>query len=178
MYMLRVDQTVPKALPGILKYLGPLRSEFWVGKQTGQHFVNTQDGNIAVSIGRTLDKQPMVNGIKFNFKPTANFEFGVGVTGMFGGPDFPITLGAIKHDLFSSHNAQGRGQDPGDRRSTADFSYRLPCMRNWLTLYDDSFVEDEISPVGYPRRAAHNARTLLEPCASSSAPGYAGGRRL
>jgi hypothetical protein len=161
MYMLRVDQTVPKALPGILKYLGPLRSEFWVGKQTGQHFINTQDGNIAVSIGRSLDKQPMINGIKFNFKPTANFEFGVGRTGMFGGPDFPITLGAVKHDLFSSHNAQGRGQDPGDRRSTADFSYRLPGMRNWLTLYDDSFVEDEISPVGYPRRAAHNAGLYL-----------------
>jgi hypothetical protein len=161
MYMLRVDQTVPKALPGIFRYLGPLRSEFWVAKQTGQHFVNTQDGNIAVSIGRSLDKQPMINGIKFNFKPTANFEFGVGRTGMFGGPDFPITLGAVKHDLFSSHNAQGRGQDPGDRRSTADFSYRLPGMRNWLTLYDDSFVEDEISPVGYPRRAAHNAGLYL-----------------
>jgi hypothetical protein len=161
LYMLRVDQTTPATLPSIFKYLGPARSAFWVGKQTGEHFVNTQDGNIAVSIGRTLSRQPMVEGFKFNFKPSANFEFGVGVTGMFGGPDFPITLGSIKHDVFSSHNAQGRGQDPGDRRSTADFSYRLPYLRNWLTLYDDSFVEDEISPVGYPRRAAHNGGLYL-----------------
>src|SRR6266851_788292 len=160
-YMLRVDQTTPSTLPGFLRFFGPVRSQFWVGKQTGEHFVNTQDGNIAVSIGRSLSRQPMVNGIKFNFKPTPNFEFGVGRTAMFGGPDFPINLHTIKLDLFSSHNAQGRGNDPGDRRSTADFSYRLPGMRNWLTLYDDSFVEDEISPVGYPRRAAHNAGLYL-----------------
>ena len=161
MYMLRVDQTVPKLLPSFFKYLGPQRTEYWVSKQTGHHFVNTQDGNIAVSIGRSLPKQPMINGIKFNFKPTPNFEFGVGRTAIFGGPDFPITLHTVKLSLFSSHNAQGRGEDPGDRRSTADFTYRLPGLRNWLTLYDDSFVEDEISPVGYPRRAAHNAGLYL-----------------
>lgn len=156
MYMLRVDQTTPRQLPSILKYLGPYRIEFWVGKMTGHHFVQTQSAEgTAVSIGRSLDKQPMVNGTKINFKPTPNFEFGVGRTGMFGGPDFPITLGSMKHALFSTTNAQGRGLDPGDRRSTFDFKYRLPGMRSWLTLYEDSFVEDEISPIGYPRRAAH-----------------------
>jgi hypothetical protein len=34
-------------------------------------------------------------------------------------------------------------------------------LRKWLTLYDDSFVEDEISPIGYPRRAAHNPGIYL-----------------
>lgn len=160
-YMLRVDQTTPRQLPGFLKYLGPYRIEFWVGKMTGHHFVQTQGAGLAESLGRSLDKQPMVNGSKLNFKPTPNFEFGVGRTGMFGGPDFPITLGSVRHALFSTTNAVGRGQDPGDRRSTFDFSYRLPGMRNWLTLYEDSFVEDEISPIGYPRRAAHNPGLYL-----------------
>jgi membrane-associated phospholipid phosphatase len=162
-YMLRVDQTHPAKLPSILKFLGPLRTEWWVGKLTGHHFVNTQDpavGEVA-TIGRTLDKQPMVNGVKFNFKPTPNFEFGIGRTGMFGGPDFPITLGTVRHSLFSTTNTVGRETDPGDRRSTVDFSYRLPGFRNLLTLYDDSFVEDEISPIGYPRRAAHNPGIYL-----------------
>jgi len=162
-YMLRVDQTHPAKLPSILKFLGPLRTEWWVGKMTGHHFVNTQDpafGEVA-TIGRTLSKQPMVNGVKFNFKPTPNFEFGVGRTGIFGGPDFPITLGTVKHSLFSTTNTIGRGNDPGDRRSTVDFTYRLPGFRNLLTLYDDSFVEDEISPIGYPRRAAHNPGIYL-----------------
>jgi capsule assembly protein Wzi/PAP2 superfamily protein len=163
MYMLRVDQTHPAKLPSILKFLGPLRTEWWVGKMTGHHWVNTQDPTIGVAetLGRTLSKQPMVNGVKFNFKPTANFEFGIGRTGMFGGPDFPITLGSVRHSLFSTTNTVGRGSDPGDRRSTVDFSYRLPGFRNLLTLYDDSFVEDEISPIGYPRRAAHNPGIYL-----------------
>ena len=160
-YMLRVDQTHPKRMPGILKFLGPMRSEFWVGKLTGHHWAGTQDPafgggtGIVSSIGRSLDKQPMVHGLKINFKLTPNFEFGVGRTGLFGGPDFPITPGSVRRALFSTANAAGRGQDPGDRRSTFDFSYRLPGFRNLLTLYDDSFVEDEISPIAYPRRSAH-----------------------
>jgi Capsule assembly protein Wzi/PAP2 superfamily len=166
-YMLRVDQTHPAKLPSILKLLGPMRTEWWVGKMTGHHWINTQNPaigggtGIVSSIGRTLSKQPMVNGVKFNFKPTPNFEFGIGRTGVFGGPDFPITLGSVRHALFSTTNSVGRGHDPGDRRSTVDFSYRLPGFRNLLTLYDDSFVEDEISPIGYPRRAAHNPGIYL-----------------
>jgi hypothetical protein len=165
-YMLRLDQTHPQKLPSFLGWLGPMRTEFWVGKMTGQHWVNVQDASIGVdgvvsSIGRTLPKQPMVNGFKANFKLTRNFEFGVGRTGMFGGTDFPITLGTVKHSLFSTTNAAGRDQDPGDRRSTFDFRYRIPGFRNLLTLYEDSFVEDEISPIGYPRRAAHNPGLYL-----------------
>jgi hypothetical protein len=165
-YMLRVDQTHPQKLPGFLGWLGPMRTEFWVGKMTGQHWVNVQDSTIGAngtvsSIGRTLPKQPMVNGFKVNFKLTRNFEFGVGRTGMFGGTDFPITLGTVKHSLFSTTNATGRDSDPGDRRSTFDFRYRIPGFRKLLTLYADSFVEDEISPIGYPRRAAQNPGLYL-----------------
>ena len=162
--MLRVDQTHPQKLPWFLGHLGVFRTEFWVGKLTGDHWVNPQDPAVpgeVFSIGRTLAKQPMVNGLKVNFKPTRNFEFGVGRTGMFGGPDFPITLGTVKHSLFSTTNAVGRDNDPGDRRSTFDFKYRLPGFRKLLTLYDDSFVEDEISPIGYPRRSAHNPGLYL-----------------
>lgn len=162
MYMFRVDQSTPYQLPSFLKYLGPVRTEFWVGEMSGHHFVATQSSEGTVfTLGRTLDVQPMVNGFKINFKPTPNFEFGVGRTGIFGGPDFPITLGSLKHSLFSTTNAVGRGLDPGDRRSTFDWNYRLPGLRNWLTLYEDSFVEDEISPIGYPRRAAHNPGLYL-----------------
>jgi hypothetical protein len=160
MYMLRVDQTTPTKLPSFLHFLGPMRSEFWIGKLTGQHYVNTQDGNIVVSQGRTLARQPMVNGIKVNFKPTPNFEFGVGKTGLWGGPGFPITVGTTRRSLFSTSNIAG-GLDPGDRRSTFDFTYRIPGLRNWLTLFEDSFVEDEVSPIGYPRRAAHNPGLYL-----------------
>ncbi len=164
MYMLRVDQTHPSKFPGILgKLLGPFRTEYWVSKVAGFHWINTQDPVIGevFSFGRTLPQQPLINGFKVNFKPTANFEFGVGRTGIFGGPDFPITASSVKHSLFSTGNSTGRGHDPGDRRSTFDFNWRLPGFRKWLTLYDDSFVEDEISPIGYPRRSAHTPGLYL-----------------
>lgn len=156
-YMFRVSQTSPRKLPGILGLLGPYRAELFVGKLTGQHYVNTQNGNIAFSLGRSLAQQPMINGQKLNFKPTPNFEFGIGKTGLWGGPDFPITLGTTKNSLFSTGNGQGRLNDPGDRRATVDFSYHIPGLRKWLVLYDDSFSEDEISPLGYPQQSAHNA---------------------
>lgn len=156
LYMFRIDQTHPKKLPWFMGFLGPYRTEFWIGKLTGQHFVGTQSAEgIVFRLGRTLDRQPMLNGLKINFEPTPNFEFGVGRTGLWGGPDFPITLHSTRLSFFSTTNAIGRGDDPGDRRSTFDFSYRIPGLRKWLTLYEDSFVEDEISPIGYPRRAAH-----------------------
>ena len=161
MYMFRLDQTQPSKLPGFLGFLGPVRSEIWVGRLTGEHYVNTQNGTIAFSLGRTLSRQPMVNGVKVNFKPTPNFEFGVGRTGLWGGPDFPITLHTTRMSFLATTNAAGPGNDPGDRRSTFDFTYRIPGLRNWLTLYEDSFVEDEISPIGYPRRAAHNPGIYL-----------------
>jgi len=50
----------------------------------------------------------------------------------------------------------GSTLDPGDRNSYFDWSYRVPGLRKWLLIYEDSFAEDEISPIGYPRRSAHN----------------------
>jgi hypothetical protein len=161
MYMFRVDQTTPTKLPGILRFLGPTRTEFWVAKMTGQHYVDTQDGKVVFTLGRSLSRQPMVNGIKVSFKPTPNFEFGVGRTGMWGGPEFPINLHTTRLSLLSTTNAAGRGNDPGDRRSSFDFTYRVPGLRNWLTVYEDSMVEDEISPIGYPQHSAHDGGIYL-----------------
>ena len=44
--------------------------------------------------------------------------------------------------------------DPGARFGAFDFSYRLPFVRNWLTLYTDGEVHDDVSPIDAPRRAA------------------------
>jgi Capsule assembly protein Wzi len=43
--------------------------------------------------------------------------------------------------------------DPGARFSQFDFTWRLPFLRNWLTLYTDSVVHDDLSPVSAPRRS-------------------------
>jgi len=42
-----------------------------------------------------------------------------------------------------------------------DLSYRLPCLRNWLSFYADGLAFDEFSPVGYPDRSAWRAGLYL-----------------
>jgi hypothetical protein len=53
--------------------------------------------------------------------------------------------------LGNSTALPGTTVDPGDRRSTAEFSYKLPHLRKWLVFYGDSLVEDEVSPIGSSR---------------------------
>lgn len=157
LYMLRIDQTSPRKLPGFLGWLGPFRSEVFFGEVTGQHYVNEQNGqSVVFSIGRSLPKQPMVHFEKLSFKPSPNFEFSVSVSTLWGGPGIPITLGEVKETLFTTTNPPPGALDPGDRRSFFDWSYRVPGLRKWLMIYQDAFSEDEISPIAYPRRSAQN----------------------
>ena len=68
-------------------------------------------------------------------------------TGIFGGPNFPVTFRRVGKALFSTGNVFGPS-DPGDRRAGFDFSYRVPGLRKWLIIYNDSLAEDEMSPIG------------------------------
>jgi hypothetical protein len=43
--------------------------------------------------------------------------------------------------------------DPGARFGSFDFSWRLPFLRKWITLYTDGEVHDDVSPIDAPRRA-------------------------
>src|SRR6185312_235154 len=45
--------------------------------------------------------------------------------------------------------------DPGARFSTFNFSWRLPFLRHHVTLYTDSIVHDDVTPMSAPRRAAY-----------------------
>ena len=70
----------------------------------------------------------------------------------------PITLHSFLKSFFSFANVTAAEKfsrnDPGARFGSFDFSYRLPYLRNWLTLYADGEVHDDISPIDAPRRAA------------------------
>jgi len=70
----------------------------------------------------------------------------------------PITLHTFLRSFFSLTAATPAvkitSADPGARFGAFDFSYRLPFVRNWLTLYSDSEVHDDVSPIDAPRRAA------------------------
>ena len=146
--MLRISRVVPFKMPSIFRWMGPVRVDAFFGQLSGHRFINTQ-------FGRPVDPQPFIHGQKISFKPTPNLEFGVSRTAIYGGPGLPLTSDGLFRSFFSAGTAFGP-HDPGDRRAGFDFSYRIPGLRKWLILYNDSLAEDEISPIGYPRRSAMN----------------------
>jgi hypothetical protein len=93
-----------------------------------------------------------------SFKLTPNFEFGMSKTTVYGGPGNPLNITTFLDSNFGKHF---HGDVLGDGRTTADFSYRVPGLRDWLTFYGETLSEDEPSPIPYMRRNASQAGLYL-----------------
>jgi hypothetical protein len=159
--MFRINRVTPLKLPSILGWLGPMRTEFFLGQFAGHELVFSPAGLVG-QFGQSLNPQPYIHGQKISFKPTRNFEFGVSRTTVYGGPGYPLTWHTFLRSLFSTGNTvAGNPDKPGDRRSGVDFTYRLPGLRDWLTFYGDGFTEDQYSPIGYADRSIWHAGLFL-----------------
>ncbi len=142
-YSFQVDRTEYLKIPLFSRLLGPIRYLFFVGSLKGHTYPN----------------DPWIHLEKISLKPTENLEFGFDRATIWGGKDHaPITIGSFFHSLFSVQNVsldeKNSRDDPGARFGDFDFSYRLPYLRKWLTLYSDSLVHDDVSPLSAPRHAA------------------------
>lgn len=142
-YSFRINRIEPLHVPGLSAITGPFRYDFLVGSLKGHRYPN----------------DPWVHVEKISFKPTANLEIGFERTAIWGGKNHvPITLHTFLRSFFSTSAPNGSvktsSADPGARFAAFDFSYRLPFARKWLTLYSDSEVHDDVSPVDAPRRAS------------------------
>jgi Capsule assembly protein Wzi/PAP2 superfamily len=156
--IIRLNRVTPWTIPWVSRFLGPLRLEMFFGQVAGQHFTGGPDFATSGSFDVEYQPQPYINGQRFSFKPTRNFEFGFSRTGIQGGPGIPLTFGVLGHSIFTASSAlPGSPQDPGDRRSGMDWSYRLPKLRDWVTFYGDAFAEDQPSPIAYWDRSAFRA---------------------
>jgi hypothetical protein len=149
-YALRVNRVVPLRIPFVSDVLGPFRYEFLFGSLKGNRYPIS----------------PWVHAQKFSFKPTRNLEFGFSRVVIFAGKDHvPLTFGSFWHSFTSFSNVsvaeKESRNDPGFRSSSFDFTWRLPFVENWLTLYTDSIVHDDVSPLAAPRRAAVNPGLYL-----------------
>jgi membrane-associated phospholipid phosphatase len=159
--MFRINRTTPLKLPSILGWLGPMRTEFFLGQLDGQMFLLSPAG-FTGNYGQTLNPQPFINGQYIGFKPTRNFEFGFFRTTIYGGPGYPLTWHTFIRSLISSENQTlGAPNKPGNRTSALSFSYRLPRLRNWLTFYGDGYTDDQFSPIAYADRSAWHAGLYL-----------------
>ncbi len=149
--MVRLNNVSPVEIPLLSQLVGPMRYEMFFGQTDGYNYLLSPRG----LGGPQLGTQPFVQGQRFTFKPTPNFEFGFSRTAVFGGTGYPLTSRYFWLDTFSLGNTpQGSSSKPGDRRSGFDLTYRVPPFRNWLSFYLDEFSEDEITPVFIPRRTA------------------------
>ncbi len=142
-YSFRIDRIEPLRIPLLSRLTGPFRYDFMVGPLQGHVVPNS----------------PWMHVEQISFRPTENLEFGFQRTVIWGGKDHvPVTLHTFLRSFFSISNVSPEekqsSQDPGARFGAFDFSYRLPFVRNWLTLYSDSEVHDDVSPIDAPRRAA------------------------
>lgn len=142
-YQFQIDRVDPFRIPLLSRLIGPLRYDFFVGSLKGH----------------TDPNDPWVHVEKVSFKPTRNLEFGFSRMVIWGGKDHePITLHTFLKSFFSFQNVpvseKYSRSDPGYRIGNFDFDYRLPFLENWVTLYTDSMVHDDVSPIDAPRRAA------------------------
>lgn len=137
--MLHIDRVSPFELPSIGHFLGPMRWDAFFGRLQGN----------------LLSPAPYLHGEKISFKPTKNLEFGFTRTVEVGGAGRPLTPYRVFWSYFSatSYVNKPAAKDPGKRNGGFDFSYRLPFLRSWLTLYNDSISADDPSPLAAPRRA-------------------------
>ncbi|HXX14989.1 MAG TPA: capsule assembly Wzi family protein [Candidatus Eremiobacteraceae bacterium] len=147
-YMFRASRLAPFEIPGVSNLLGPMKIDVFFGKLSGNNFPG----------------QPLIHGEKFSFKPVPNLEFGFSRTDEMGGAEIPgvqpnraITPKAIWLSYFSFTNSdlvEPGKPNPGKRMGGFDFTYRIPGLRNWLTVYSDSFTTDNVSPFADLARAA------------------------
>ena len=152
--MIKIDRVSPFKLPSVLGVFGPFRADFLLGQLGGHHFVNGPSG-ITGTFSSLVNPQPFLEEEKFSFKPTPNVEFGFTGSRIFAGAGVPFTIHKLLQALFSQGNGPpGSASDPGDWRSEFDFSYRLPGLRKWATVYGDGFSEDEPSPIAYAQDSA------------------------
>ncbi len=139
---LKLDNVSPYHIPLLSKVFGDARSEYFLGRLDGHHF----EFDVDHLIGPTnIQPQPFIQGLKISFRPTQNLEFGAGFTAMFAGPGLPFTFSNFLRTFYS--HTSGSATNPGKRLTAFDFSYRIPGLRNWLTLYRDSLAVDEYTPL-------------------------------
>ncbi len=142
MYSFRINRVEPLHIPYVSNLLGPLRYDFFLGSLKGH----------------TSPNSPWAHSEMFAFAPTKNFQFGFQRTVIFGGAGHaPVTLHSFLKSFFDINDTTGAEKlsrnDPGARFSSFNFSWRLPYVRDYLTLYADSTTHDDVTPPSAPRRA-------------------------
>ncbi|QMV19106.1 capsule assembly Wzi family protein [Granulicella sp. 5B5] len=145
-YSFRINRVDPLHIPLLSDLTGPFRYDFFVGSLKGH----------------TDPNSPWVHSEEFSFAPTPNVRIGFQRTVIWGGEGHePITLHTFLRSVFNLNDTADNpsvkfsAQDPGARYSDFNFSWRLPFLSHYVTLYTDAISHDDVTPPSAPRRAAY-----------------------
>ncbi len=149
-YSFRINRVEPLRIKYLSRLLGPVRYDFFYGSLKGH----------------TAPNDDYVHSEIVSFQPTRDFELSLQRTIVFGGEGHePVTLHTFLKGFFDTNDTNAGVKfsrtDPGARFSAFNFSYRLPFVRNYLTLYADSETHDDLFPISAPRRAAYRPGIYL-----------------
>ena len=149
-YSFRINRVEPLHIPGLSRFLGPVRYDFFYGSLKGH----------------TDPNSPYVHSEQFSFQPTDNFQFAFQRTIIFGGEGHaPVTLHLFLKGFIDTSDTTEQlklsRDDPGARFSDFSASYRLPFVRRYFTFYVDSIAHDDVTPISAPRRAAYRTGLYL-----------------
>jgi hypothetical protein len=141
-YAFQIDRIEPFRVPLLSRLTGPFRYMLMVGSLKGH----------------TDPNDPWMHTEKISFKPTENVEIGFGRSVIWGGKGHaPINVHSFLKSFFSLQNVplaeKDSRDDPGARFSEFDFTWRLPWLHHWATLYCDTLVHDDVSAIDAPRHA-------------------------
>ena len=145
--MLQINRVKPFQLPSILQRVWPDRIDYMVGRLDGYHWVFGVNSGFVGSWTQSLSDRAIYRRRKtqlqtFRQPGTRNQRHGsLRWTGCSS-----HRAPASKSDVLYREWTAGNTGDAGDRRGGFDFAYRLPGLRDWLTLYADAFTDDEPNP--------------------------------
>ncbi|MGI4979334.1 MAG: capsule assembly Wzi family protein [Janthinobacterium lividum] len=141
-YSFRINRIEPLHIPYFSRLFGNVRYDFFLGSLKGH----------------THPRDPWIHSEIIALAPTKNFQFSFQRSIIFGGAGHaPVTLHTFLNGFFHTTGTSAEEKysrdDPGARFSSVTFSYRLPFLRKYATLYADSITHDDVFPVSAPRRA-------------------------
>ena len=149
-YGIRINRTEPLHIPILSYFLGPVRYDFTYGSLKGH----------------TNPNHDYVHSEIVEFSPTKNFQFGFQRTIVFGGAGHePVTFHTFLKGFFdindTTNDEKFSRDDPGARFGAFNFSWRLPFISHYATLYSDWESHDDVSPPTAPRRSAYRPGIYL-----------------